>query len=334
MIASTVANENNNIVIEGKSKRPPDTPFRQQRLKSCQPILTPRPVIITFFIIALIFVPLGIIFVITSNNVLEVSKRYDNICNITKSCSVNFEIPKTMNPPIYMYYKLTRFYQNHRRYAKSLNDNQLSGKRVTSYSSLSDCSPLDSFNKSKNAEDFYYPCGLIANSLFNDTFVLSRGTDQVIIANNGIAWNSDVKSKFKNCNDPKGCPGRTVLQSGMNITALPGGLQNEHFAVWNRLAGLSTFKKLWGRISNSLQNGNYTFTIDSNFPTQSFNGRKYVVLSTSSWMGGKNIFLGIVYLVVGGLCFVLGFIFAVINCVKPRELGDTTLLSWNRDFEE
>jgi len=35
-------------------------------------------------------------------------------------------------------------------------------------------------------------------------------------------------------------------------------------------------------------------------------------------MGGKNNFLGIAYLVVGGLCIVLGVLFTVAHLVKPR----------------
>jgi hypothetical protein len=35
-------------------------------------------------------------------------------------------------------------------------------------------------------------------------------------------------------------------------------------------------------------------------------------------MGGKNPFLGIAYLVVGGLCIVLGALFTVTYIVKPR----------------
>ena len=35
------------------------------------------------------------------------------------------------------------------------------------------------------------------------------------------------------------------------------------------------------------------------------------MLSTNSWMGGKNLFLGVAYLVVGGLSFVTALSFLI-----------------------
>ena len=35
-------------------------------------------------------------------------------------------------------------------------------------------------------------------------------------------------------------------------------------------------------------------------------------------MGGRNPFLGIAYVVVGGLCVVLGVLFTVAHLVRPR----------------
>jgi len=46
---------------------------------------------------------------------------------------------------------------------------------------------------------------------------------------------------------------------------------------------------------------------------KSFSGTKTVILSTTSLLGGKNPFLGIAYIVVGSICFVMGVIFLFIH---------------------
>ena len=54
----------------------------------------------------------------------------DNPCNLT------LFVPKRMEPPIYMYYKLTNYYQNHRRYVRSRDDKQLQGEAIVGISDL------------------------------------------------------------------------------------------------------------------------------------------------------------------------------------------------------
>lgn len=82
-----------------------------------------------------------------------------------KQCFIRFDVPADLDPTVLLYYKLTNFYQNHRRYVKSLNTDQLRGKAV-SFSDLknSDCKPL-----ATNGSLIIWPCGLIANSVFNGT---------------------------------------------------------------------------------------------------------------------------------------------------------------------
>lgn len=58
-----------------KTRRPDNTAFKQQRLPAWQPILTAGTVLPTFFIIGLIFIPIGIGIFVTSNNIREIEVR-------------------------------------------------------------------------------------------------------------------------------------------------------------------------------------------------------------------------------------------------------------------
>jgi uncharacterized membrane protein SirB2 len=55
------------------------------------------------------------------------------------------------------------------------------------------------------------------------------------------------------------------------------------------------------------------------------------VISTISWFGGKNDFLGIAYIVVGSICLALAIAFAAKQAIHPRKLGDTRYLGWKSD---
>mmetsp|Transcript_88514 Transcript_88514/g.139879 ORF Transcript_88514/g.139879 Transcript_88514/m.139879 type:complete len:96 (+) Transcript_88514:2-289(+) len=77
--------------------------------------------------------------------------------------------------------------------------------------------------------------------------------------------------------------------------------------VWMRVAGLPTFRKLWGRIDEKLEAGTkLKVYVASHFPVTSFGGKKKVVISTSSALGGRNDFLGYGYILVGICCVIFG----------------------------
>jgi len=307
------------VVDAPNSKRPANTAFKQQRLKAWQPILTPRPVILAFLAIGIVFVPIGAIMVWSSNTVQEYVQRYDNLCPVGSDCTVSLSVVEDMSPPIYMYYRLENYYQNHRRYVKSRNDQQLRGEQVSSYKSLDDCDPIKSLDNSQSADQFYMPCGLIARSVFNDTILLSDPNENPIgLRKTGIAWKSDKEKKFKN-------PPPSVV----GVRVIPD-FEDEDFIVWMRTAGLPDFKKLYRIIDTKLVQGEYKVTVQSNYPVDSFSGKKYVVLSTTTWIGGRNSFLGFAYIVVGAICLLQGALFALKHKVSPRKLGDTKYLEWNK----
>ncbi|KAH7117763.1 CDC50 family protein-like protein [Dendryphion nanum] len=393
-----------------KSRRPANTAFRQQRLKAWQPILTPKTVLPLFFIVGLIFAPIGGLLLWADSKVQELSidytgcslgrdgkpgeapettfdfdpnnrtlgdidpKKVSSIFGNKKTtikpqwgrttqdlrwpsghvqegvnvCILSFTIPTDVKPPILFYYRLDNFYQNHRRYVKSIDVEQLKGNaRDAGQIRSGDCEPLDVNSEGKP----YYPCGLIANSMFNDTFWNlslnisntqanpdgSRGAESYQFTNEGIAWESEgklyQKTKYeKSAVVPPPNWRAQYPEDGYATSGIPDLNKNEAFQVWMRTAGLPTFSKLAMRNDkDTMKFGTYRLAIFENFPVEEYGGHKSILISTRTVMGGKNPFLGIAYLVVGGLCILLGAIFLATHLIKPRKLGDHTYLTWNND---
>ncbi|KAF9052760.1 cell cycle control protein [Panaeolus papilionaceus] len=378
---------------KGGWRRPANTAFKQQRLKAWQPILTPKTVLPTLFIIGIIFAPIGGLLIWGSSMVSEMTFDYTDCEKLTPSspdnlqftplpnyrysyrlsddkvkitetphyafvnntgnssvtdvsqelqCVVEFSVPMELKHSVFFYYKLTNFFQNHRRYVKSLNTDQLKGKDVSAGDlEKSDCKPLATIDSKP-----IYPCGLIANSIFNDTFSTpmllnppgGAAAEPYNFSSSGIAWPGEAKKYASK-------PGYPDLSSIVpppnwqkrfpnNYTAEnpPPDLQgDQHFQNWMRTAGLPTFTKLYGRNDNdAMKVGTYRVVIGLNFPVLPYKGTKSFVISTVSWIGGKNPFLGWAYVAASGVFVLLAVLGTARHLIKPRRLGDMSLLSWNR----
>ncbi|GAB1604821.1 cell cycle control protein 50A-like [Argonauta hians] len=328
-------------------RKPKDTKFKQQRLPAWQPILTAETVIPAFFALGITFIPLGAVLLLTSNHVMEITLDYTNCkskdnpnvscsniiaTNHTSNCQchVELELKNNFKAPVYLYYGLTNFYQNHRRYVRSRDDRQLKGEVSNPDELVQECEPFRMYNKTVG----YAPCGAIANSLFNDSFSLeyvnqsSTAPIPVSLLKTGIAWESDKNVKF--CNPPKSVQEsplfvkppywqKSLWSLDTNNGTDDNGYHNEDLIVWMRTAALPTFRKLHRRInhtgvfSENLPAGKYNVIINYNYPVVSFQGTKRIVLTTMSWLGGRNPFLGIAYLVVGCICILLGIVLFVIR---------------------
>jgi len=188
-------------------------------------------------------------------------------------CNLSFDIPDELPAPVFMYYRLTNFYQNHRRYVQSLDLNQLKGDAVP-YGTINGgtCDPLA---VNSTAKKVYYPCGLIANSMFNDSignpqFNSDRGSADgsatyYNMTKKGIAWQSDKEliKKTKYTSDQVLPPQNWgwAVKDGV-YTELHNLHENEDFLVWMRTAGLPSFSKLSRRNDDDpMPAGHYSLAI-------------------------------------------------------------------------
>jgi len=338
------ANGGDSALPRRQSKQPKYSRFTQQELPACKPLLTPGWVITTFMLVGALFIPIGVISLVASHRVVEIVHQYETECvppqyrgskddkvayiknsAIAKNCSQTLKVPKHMKHPIHVYYQLDNFYQNHRRYVKSRSDQQLMKKG--SETETDTCKPEATTGNNLPI----VPCGLIAWSLFNDTYKFSRGDTSLPVNKKEISWKSDRDHKFGKDVYPKNFQNGTLI-GGASLDATIPLSKQEDLIVWMRTAALPTFRKLYGRIEEDLQeNDTITVNLLNNYNTYTFNGKKKLVLSTTSFLGGKNNFLGIAYLTVGGLCFFLAMVFFLVHIIKPRPLGDPAYLSWNRN---
>lgn len=273
-----------------------------------------------YFIVSIIFIPLGVIIYIHSTRLISTSPiRYDNdpMCDVgpgeaefgdnppERNCRLSIEIKRDITAPSYFYYGLVNFYQNARTYVESRNFQQLRGNPV-SEGEAGSCDPLITYPNGT----VIVPCGLVANSRFNDSFLLCRDSncEQPVTLNaDSIAWDIDVEKRFR--------PSDSYTEEQNQL------IQSQDFMVWMRAAAYRNWKKLYRRIDDDLPAGTYTVSVTSRFPVESFGGEKFFFISETTWFGGPNEILGISYIVVGGVALLL----AIMILIKSKQSPDLDL---------
>lgn len=383
------------------SKKPEDTDLKQQRLAASTPIGSPRVFLVTFYVVGVSLVLLGVAYLSMENVVYR--EQYDGpgtpnsqqACKIEvaddgRQCEVVIKVKKKMRPPVHVFYEIEGFHQNHRRYVKSLDWAQLNSREHLdrSEAKAGNCELLYA-----NGSLILNPCGLIPNTLFNDVITL----ESFDMREKKIAWYSDIKEVYK---QPEGfewkrdaslsiddacfedrsflsdvrCADETCRAYGINqdcmgyvckgsyfdeFKCVQGervvfrydrvdkyaypfktfpqvispivGVNNEHFAVWLRSAGLPHFRKLYGRILTTVdEDTDLVFTIENNWDVHAVGGKKYLVVGSLSPAnsGFEAEILGVAFVVVGCISLFFGLLFTAVHFFKPRKMGDKRFIPW------
>ena len=307
--------------MPSKPNKPPNTNLAQQRLQGFS--LSPSPMLLGIIYLFLSggFAGMSVLYMLESNKITEVVKRYDDIpeCKADwktpQTCMIELQLEKHVEPPIFIYYEITNMYQNHRKYSKSRDINQLMGAVRSKSDVQSNCFPVVSMNDLGfytnlylEPQDVASPCGLIPQSIFNDTFILLPPQDSpkesINIKFDHLAWDIDVQEKFKNSDNWKSLQWTDV--------------EDEHFMVWMSIAGLPTFRKLWGRIEEELEPGNYRMAILNNYNVEPFRGEKRMVMTTTAMFGGKFYFLAYSYMACAIIAFIGSILVFVMRYMKSK----------------
>lgn len=301
--------------MSAPKNKPQDTPFKQQRLPAFQPIYTPKVISIIFFILGAVLYIFGFPIYALSHQIVEFDKRYDDCTpNSSDQCVFTMDIDEKIPEPVFVYYELVDFYQNHRLYVRSTSYTQARDAKATTLE-LDKCKPAkynkdfagyyDPKVKNLDPDDVAIPCGMVARSVFNDTFAIEGyeiNEDDIVFDSDKDIWKNGDKSK----------QWRDI---------------DNHMRVWMKISPFSTFRKLWGVIEKDVEKGTITVTVENNYSVDRWNGEKKLVLSNANAFGGKNPALGIIFIFFGTFSIMCGLIFLVTAIVyKQPDYGDP--LSW------
>ena len=163
----------------------------------------------------------------------------------TVSTRITLVVKKDMDAPVYVYYRLDRYFQNHKKYIKSVSYSQLHG---TPGASTTDCDTKETVDFERLNDTtiaalpkggFMNPCGLAAWSYFNDTFgnfTLTTRAGEVLdvsVDSSDLVWEADRSTLFGNYAsvNHNTVPG---LEGGGKLIANVS--QSEHFMAWMKIS--------------------------------------------------------------------------------------------------
>ena len=296
-----------------KTRKPSSNKVKQQQMQAYRPVYTPRFTVILFSALSVCFFTFGSISLALALQIEEHQERYDNCKPVSgDTCVIDFELDSSMSEPVFLYYEMHNFYQNHRLYVKSRSFEQLQGEDEDKDDVDSRCDPIitnkDGDRKwsydgySLDPNDPANPCGLAAHTVFTDSFRIPGKQ----FSHEGLSWDSDLEYLYKRTKNWKEVQWLDV--------------EDERFISWMKIAVHPTFRKLWGVIEEDLDAGSYSIEIENNYDVSKWDGEKHFVLTTANGLGGRNVVLGVALLCGGGLALLAALAVCIVSAfVKPEE---------------
>jgi hypothetical protein len=291
--------------------------FKEQKMAACRPFMTPIIAMIVYASFTVVSIILGVVFYYASGHIEEIRIPYDSPDPVINR---SFTVPIDLAGPVYIYYEISNLYQKVFIYSRSICWNQLLGRPSTDTELKSACRP-----QVRDANNSYYvPCGAVARSVFNDSFVFP---DFPPITSKGIAsprFHALFTAPDAMYDDD---------DQWLDRELFPEGQRSERLVNWIELATWRTFKKLWAKTENDviIPAGNYSVLISNRFQVNSFGGTKVIVITTVSWIGGKNSFFAILFIVIAAASGLAAFVFLGVHCchlmpLYRPEVGSRTQL--------
>lgn len=194
---------------------------------------------------------------------------FDGVTKNYTLCTIEFFLAEDLQPPVLYYYRLSNFHQNHRQYVNSRHKDQLKGNNITLNSiKSSDCGPLRTQKSAIDGmEKIIYPCGMIANSYFNDTFHnpvrlpttsgsnqthsynmsrtgISKSIDRALYGPSSYQIPADAGLNDTTCTIVPPPAWAERFPNGYHAGNMFNPVEDESFMVWMRTSAGSTFSKM------------------------------------------------------------------------------------------